>query len=33
MMKGHVLCQGNSVELLDDIRKNGYGECMACAKK
>jgi Fe-S cluster assembly ATP-binding protein len=33
MMKGHVLCQGNSVELLDDIRKNGYGECMAGAKK
>ncbi|MGA9138965.1 MAG: ABC transporter ATP-binding protein [Methanocella sp.] len=33
MMKGHVLCQGNSVELLEDIRKNGYGECMACAKK
>ncbi len=33
MMKGHVLCQGNPVEMLDDIRKNGYGECMACAKK
>ncbi|HEY3273371.1 MAG TPA: ABC transporter ATP-binding protein [Methanocella sp.] len=33
MMKGHVLCQGNPVELLDDIRKNGYGECMACAKR
>lgn len=33
MMKGHVLCQGNPVELLEDIRKNGYGECMACAKK
>ncbi|OPY29019.1 MAG: putative branched-chain amino acid transport ATP-binding protein LivG [Methanocella sp. PtaU1.Bin125] len=33
MMKGHVLCQGNSVELLEDIRKNGYGECMACAKR
>jgi ABC-type transport system involved in Fe-S cluster assembly, ATPase component len=33
MMKGHVLCQGNPVELLEDIRKNGYGECMACAKR
>jgi Fe-S cluster assembly ATP-binding protein len=33
MMKGHVLCQGNPVEMLEDIRKNGYGECMACAKR
>lgn len=33
MMKGHMLCQGNPVELLDDIRKNGYGECMACCKR
>jgi Fe-S cluster assembly ATP-binding protein len=33
MMKGHMLCQGNPVELLGDIRKNGYGECMACAKR
>jgi Fe-S cluster assembly ATP-binding protein len=33
MMKGHMLCQGNPVELLDDIRKNGYGECMACMKR
>jgi len=33
MMKGHVLCQGNPVELLEDIRKNGYGECMACMKR
>ena len=28
-----MLCQGNPVELLDDIRKNGYGECMACAEE
>ncbi len=33
MMKGHVLCQGNPVELLEDIRKNGYGECMSCMKR
>jgi Fe-S cluster assembly ATP-binding protein len=33
MMNGHMLCQGNPVELLEDIRKNGYGECMACAKR
>ena len=33
MMKGHVLCQGNPVEMLDDIRKNGYGECMACMRR
>jgi Fe-S cluster assembly ATP-binding protein len=33
MMKGHVLCQGNPVELLEDIRKNGYGECMSCMRK
>ena len=33
MMKGHMLCQGNPVELLDDIRKNGYGECMTCMRK
>lgn len=33
MMKGHVLCQGNPVELLEDIRKNGYGECLACMRR
>ena len=33
MMKGKVLCQGNPVEMLEDIRKNGYGECMVCARK
>ena len=33
MMKGTVLCQGNPVELLDDIRNNGYGECMTCMNK
>jgi Fe-S cluster assembly ATP-binding protein len=33
MMKGHVLCQGNPVELLEEIRKNGYGECLACMKR
>ena len=33
MMKGTVLCQGNPVELLDDIRHNGYGECMSCLRK
>jgi Fe-S cluster assembly ATP-binding protein len=33
MMQGRVFCQGNPVELLDDIRKNGYGECMACMRR
>ncbi|CAJ36823.1 putative Fe-S cluster assembly protein (SufC-like) [Methanocella arvoryzae MRE50] len=33
MMKGKMLCQGNPVELLDDIRKNGYGECMSCMRR
>ncbi|MCD1294360.1 ABC transporter ATP-binding protein [Methanocella sp. CWC-04] len=33
MMKGRVFCQGNPVELLDDIRHNGYGECMTCMKR
>jgi Fe-S cluster assembly ATP-binding protein len=33
MIKGTVFCQGNPVELLDDIRHNGYGECMTCLKK
>lgn len=33
MMKGTVLCQGNPVELLDDIRQRGYSECIACLNK
>lgn len=33
MMKGRVFCQGNPIELLDDIRHNGYGECMTCMRK
>jgi Fe-S cluster assembly ATP-binding protein len=33
MMKGTVLCQGNPVELVEDIRHNGYGECMSCLRK
>lgn len=33
MMKGKVLCQGNPIEMLEDIRKNGYGECMACMRR
>jgi len=33
MMKGTVLCQGNPVELLEDIRHRGYSECMACLSK
>jgi Fe-S cluster assembly ATP-binding protein len=33
MMKGTVLCQGNPMELLDDIRHKGYGECLTCLNK
>jgi len=33
MMKGTVLCQGNPVELLEDIRHRGYSECLACLSK
>jgi len=33
MMKGKMLCQGNPIELLEDIRKNGYGECMTCMRR
>jgi Fe-S cluster assembly ATP-binding protein len=33
MMKGTVLCQGNPVELLEDIRHRGYSECLSCLSK
>jgi Fe-S cluster assembly ATP-binding protein len=33
MMKGTVLCQGNPLELLEDIRQRGYTECMSCLSK
>jgi Fe-S cluster assembly ATP-binding protein len=33
MMKGTVLCQGNPVELLDDIRHRGYSECLSCLSR
>lgn len=33
MMKGRVLCQGNPIELLEDIRQNGYGECLTCTRR
>lgn len=33
MMKGTVLCQGNAVELLEDIRHRGYSECLSCLSK
>jgi Fe-S cluster assembly ATP-binding protein len=33
MMKGTVLCQGNPLELLDDIRHRGYSECLSCLNR
>ncbi len=30
MKNGRIQCSGNPLELLRDIKKNGYGECDAC---
>lgn len=30
MKNGRIQCNGNPLELLRDIKKNGYGECDAC---
>lgn len=30
MKNGRIQCSGNPLELLGEIKKNGYGECDAC---
>ncbi len=30
MKDGRIQCSGNPIELLKDIKKNGYGECDSC---
>lgn len=30
MRNGRIQCRGNPLELLKEIKKNGYGECDAC---
>jgi Fe-S cluster assembly ATP-binding protein len=33
MMKGTILCHGNPVELLEEIRHSGYSECLSCLRR
>jgi Fe-S cluster assembly ATP-binding protein len=30
MFNGSIICSGNPGEILEDIKKNGYGGCTAC---
>ncbi len=32
MINGRILCEGNPLELLDEIRERGYKECVRCLK-
>jgi Fe-S cluster assembly ATP-binding protein len=32
MLEGHLLCSGNPREILQDIKKFGYGECIRCRR-
>lgn len=33
MINGRILCEGNPLELLDEIRERGYKECVRCIKR
>lgn len=30
LMDGQIRCSGNPLDVLQDIKKRGYGECMSC---